>query len=110
MKNTAVYLGWLAPESKCSIDYYVVEVDMVKATEFANRKRMDRKFKRAYEGPAHEFALYSVPYSVKVIVRVLGTNLAGDGTPSEELILSTPKGIGSQCNLCTSPQSNSVPT
>ncbi|KAJ7379928.1 hypothetical protein OS493_012689 [Desmophyllum pertusum] len=67
---------------------------MVKSSEFATRRKKDRKFKRLYEGPAREYALYSVPYSVNIISRVYGVNPAGEGTPSEELVLSTPKGVG----------------
>ena len=85
-------LGWLAPETKCCVDYYVLEVDMVKSSEFATRRQKDRKFKRLYEGAAREYALYSVPYSVNIIARVFGANPTGEGTPSEELILSTPTG------------------
>ena len=66
---------------------------MVKTSEFATRRKKDRKFKRLYEGSAREYALYSVPYSVKIISRVLGVNPTGDGTPSEELVMSTPKGV-----------------
>ena len=65
---------------------------MVKSSEYAIRRKKDRKFKRLYEGPAREYALYSVPYSVNIITRVFGVNPAGEGTPSEELVLSTPKG------------------
>ena len=92
VQNTTVFLGWLPPRTKSCIDYYIVEVDLVKSAESVTRKRSDRKFERVYQGPAHEFALYSVPYSVNVVARVLGTNLAGDGTPSEELVLATPRG------------------
>ncbi|PFX18591.1 E3 ubiquitin-protein ligase TRIM9 [Stylophora pistillata] len=93
VNNTTVLLGWLAPETKCCVDYYVLEVDMVKSSEFATRRKKDRKFKRLYEGAAREYALYSVPYSVNVIARVFGVNPTGEGTPSEELILSTPTGL-----------------
>ena len=92
VNNTTVLLGWLAPETKCCVDYYVLEVDMVKSSEFATRRKKDRKFKRLYEGAAREYALYSVPYSVNIIARVFGANPTGEGTPSEELILSTPTG------------------
>lgn len=92
VNNTTVLLGWLAPETKCCVDYYVLEVDMVKSSEFATRRKKDRKFKRLYEGAAREYALYSVPYSVNIIARVFGVNPTGEGTPSEELILSTPTG------------------
>lgn len=70
----------------------MLEVDMVKSSEYAIRRKKDRKFKRLYEGPAREYALYSVPYSVNIITRVFGVNPTGEGTPSEELVLSTPKG------------------
>ena len=92
MNNTTVLLGWLPPETKCCVDYYVLEVDMVKASEFPSRKKKDRKFKRLYEGSAREYALHSVAYSVKIISRVFGVNPAGVGTPSEEFVMSTPKG------------------
>ena len=92
VNNTTVLLGWLPPETKCCVDYYVLEVDMVKASEFAWHKKKNRKFKRLYEGSAREYALYSVPYSVKIISRVFGVNPAGDGTPSDEFVMSTPKG------------------
>lgn len=85
-------LGWFASETKCCVDYFVLEVDMVKSSEYAIRRKKDRKFKRLYEGPAREYALYSVPYSVNIITRVFGVNPTGEGTPSEELVLSTPKG------------------
>lgn len=65
---------------------------MVKSSEYAVRRKKDRKFKRLYEGPAREYALYSVPYSVNIIARVYGANPIGEGTPSKELVLSTPKG------------------
>ena len=65
---------------------------MVKTSEFATRKQKDRKFKRLYKGPAREYGLYSVPYSVKIICRVFGVNPTGEGTPSDELVMSTPKG------------------
>lgn len=93
VNNTTVLLGWLPPEAKSCLDYYVLEVDMIKTSDFATRKKKDRKFKRLYEGPAREYALYSVPYSVKITSRVFGVNPTGNGTPSEELVLSTPKGI-----------------
>lgn len=93
VNNTTVLLGWFPPETKSCVDYYVLEVDMVKTSEYATRRKKDRKFKRLYEGPAREYALYSVPYSVKIISRVYGVNPTGDGTPSEELVLSTPKGM-----------------
>lgn len=70
----------------------MLEVDMVKSSEYAVRRKKDRKFKRLYEGPAREYALYSVPYSVNIIAHVYGVNPIGEGTPSEELVLSTPKG------------------
>jgi len=93
VNNTTVVLGWFAPETKCCVDYFVLEVDMVKSSEYAIRRKKDRKFKRLYEGPAREYALYSVPYSVNIITRVYGVNPTGEGTPSEELVLSTPKGL-----------------
>ena len=93
MNNTTVLFGWLPPETKSCVDYYVLEVDMVKTSEFETRRKKDRKFKRLYEGPAREYALYSVPYSVKIISRVYGVNPTGDGTPSEELVMATPKGM-----------------
>ena len=65
---------------------------MIKASEFTSRKKKDRKFKRLFEGSAREYALYSVPYSVKIISRVFGVNPAGEGTPCEEFVMSTPKG------------------
>ena len=92
VNNTTIVLGWFAPETKCCVDYYVLEVDMVKSSEYATRRKKDRKFKRLYEGPAREYALYSVPYSVNIITRVYGVNPTGEGTPSEELVISTPKG------------------
>ena len=101
MNNTTVLLGWLPPETtKCCVDYYVLEVEMVKTSEFTTRKKKDRKFKRLYEGPAREYALYSVPYSVKIISRVFGVNPTGEGTPSDELVMSTPKGRGFRVRLC----------
>ncbi|XP_073248422.1 E3 ubiquitin-protein ligase TRIM9-like [Porites lutea] len=98
VNNTTVLLGWLPPETKCCVDYYVLEVDMVKASEFPSRKKKYRKFKRLYEGSAREYALYSVAYSVKIISRVFGVNPAGEGTPSEEFVMSTPKGLYFQLN------------
>lgn len=68
-------------------------MDIVKTSDFEGRRKKDRKFERLYEGPAREYALYSVPYSVKVISRVFGVNPTGEGTPSEEHVMSTPEGI-----------------
>ena len=91
--NTTVYFGWHSPVSKCPIDYYILEVDVVKATEFANQKKKDQKFKRVYEGPLLEHSMFSVAYNMKVIGRVFGVNMAGEGLPSNDMVLSTPKGM-----------------
>ena len=93
VNNTTALLGWLPPNTKSCVDFYVLEVDIVKTSDFEGRRKKDRKFKRLYEGPAREYALYSVPYSVKIISRVFGVNPTGEGSPSEELVMSTPKGI-----------------
>lgn len=93
VNNTTVLLGWLPPETKCCVDFYVLEVDIVKTSDFEGRRKKDRKFERLYEGPAREYALYSVPYSVKIISRVFGVNPTGEGKLSEEYVISTPKGI-----------------
>ena len=93
VNNTTVLLGWLPPPKKCCVDFYVLEVDIVKTSDFEGRRKKDRKFERLYEGPAREYALYSVPYSVKIISRVFGVNPTGEGKLSEEHVMSTPKGI-----------------
>ena len=93
VNNTTVQLGWHSPKSKCPIDYYVLEVDVVKATEFSSRKKKDRKFKRVYEGPLREHTMYSISYNMKLIARLCGVNMAGEGNVSDEMVLSTPKGI-----------------
>lgn len=90
--NTTVHFGWHSPPSKCPTDYYVLEVDVVKASEFANKKKKDRKFKRVYDGPLREHSIFSVAYDMKVIGRVFGVNMAGEGLPSDDMLLSTPKG------------------
>lgn len=99
MDNTRVQFGWYSPHSKCPTDYYVLEVDVVKASEFANKKKKDRKFKRVYEGPSREYSILSVAYDMKVVGRVFGVNMAGEGPPSDDMLLSTPKGILYPC-LC----------
>ena len=93
VNNTTVLLGWLPSETKSCVDFYVLEVDIIKTSDFEGRRKKDRKFERLYEGPAREYALYSVPYSVKIISRVFGVNPTGEGTPSEEHVMSTPEGI-----------------
>ncbi|XP_068681372.1 E3 ubiquitin-protein ligase TRIM9-like [Montipora foliosa] len=93
VNNTTALLGWLPPNTKSCVDFYVLEVDIVKTSDFEGRRKKDRKFKRLYEGPAREYALYSVPYSMKIISRVFGVNPTGEGSPSEELVMSTPKGL-----------------
>ena len=66
---------------------------MIKASEFSSKKKKDRKFKRVYEGPLREHTMYSVSYDMKVIARLFGVNMAGDGQVGDELVLSTPKGM-----------------
>ncbi|XP_048586453.1 E3 ubiquitin-protein ligase TRIM9 [Nematostella vectensis] len=101
VENTTVHFGWHPPASRCPVDYYILEIDMVKAAEFGHRKRKDRKFKRVYEGPKLEHYMLSVPYSVKLITRIMGINMAGEGTPCDELVLSTPKGLYFQLDPST---------
>lgn len=71
----------------------MLEVDAVKASEFSSKKKKDRKFKRVYEGPLREHTMYSVSYDIKVIARLFGVNMAGEGNVSDEMVLSTPKGM-----------------
>ncbi|XP_020900175.1 E3 ubiquitin-protein ligase TRIM9 [Exaiptasia diaphana] len=99
--NTTVHVAWHAPKTKCSIDYFILEVDVVKAAEFTSRKKKDRKFKRVYEGPLREHTMYSVSYDMKIIARLCGVNMAGEGNVSDEMVLSTPKGLYFQLDPST---------
>lgn len=84
--------GWFVFEIKCCVDYFVFEVDMVKSLEYLIWRKKDCKFKWLYEGFVWEYVLYSVFYSVNIIMCVFGVNLIGEGILSEELVLLMLKG------------------
>lgn len=75
------------------MDFYVFEVDIVKIFDFEGWRKKDCKFKWFYEGFVWEYVLYSVFYSVKIILCVFGVNFIGEGSLSEEFVMFILKGI-----------------
>ncbi|EDO26154.1 predicted protein, partial [Nematostella vectensis] len=95
--NTKISFAWVPPE-QCNVDCYIMEVDIL---DREGDIHQERTFTKVYQGPRNKFTLRGLEYNVTVVARVKAVNTAGEGEPSEEISLSTEKGLYFQLDPST---------
>lgn len=89
VENTKIHLAWSPPENG-NVDSYIVEIDSL---DREGDIHQERKFTKVYQGPRTKYTVRGLDYNITVLVRVKALNTAGESEPSDEVSLSTEKGI-----------------
>ena len=89
VENTKINLAWSPPENG-NVDSYIVEIDSL---DREGDIHQERNFTKVYQGPRTKYTVRGLDYNVTVLARVKALNTAGESEPSDEVSLSTEKGI-----------------